>query len=161
MRVFVLLATLLAALLLQSALTQVAPAQARLFDPFLIVVVYCGLAFGESHGMLAGTLAGWIQDVFFGGTVAGLSGLSKILIGFGVGVAGGRLLVSGPAQRLLILFTATLVDALLFERLASIFELNLAELSLTGLLGRATVNAIVGAGLFELVERRVRHAVRQ
>ncbi len=46
-------------------LTQVAPPQARLFDPFLIVVVYCGLAFGESYGMFGGTLAGWIQDVYF------------------------------------------------------------------------------------------------
>ena len=79
MRAFVLIATLSAALLLQSALTQVAPAQARLFDPFLIVVVYFGLAFGESYGMFAGMLAGWIQDVFFGGTVAGLTALSKIL----------------------------------------------------------------------------------
>ena len=70
------------------------------------------------------------------------------------------MLVSGPAQRLLILFGATFMDALLFERLASVFELNLAELSFTGLLGRATVNATVGAALFELVERRVRHAVR-
>jgi rod shape-determining protein MreD len=159
-RAFLLIAAMLAALLLQSVLTQIAPPQARLFDPFLIVVVYCGLAFGETYGMFAGTLAGWIQDVHFGGTVAGLSGLSKILIGFSVGVAGGRLLVSGPAQRLLILFAATLMDALLFERLASVFEVSLAELSLTGLFGRATVNAIVGAGLFELLERRVRHVVR-
>jgi rod shape-determining protein MreD len=159
-KAFLLFAAMLAALLLQSVLTQIAPPQARLFDPFLIVVVYCGLAFGETYGMLAGMLAGWIQDVHFGGTVVGLSALSKILIGFSVGVAGGRLLVSGPAQRLLILFAATLMDALLFERLASVFELNMAELSLTGLLGRATVNAIVGAGLFELLERRVRHVVR-
>ena len=160
MRAFLLLAALLAALLLQSALTQVAPAQARLFDPFLVVVVYCGLTFGETHGMLAGALAGWIQDVHFGGTVVGLSGLSKTLVGFGVGVAGARLLVGGTAQRLLILFAATLLDALLFERLASLFELSLAELSFAGLLGRATVNAIVGAGAFEVVERRVRHEVR-
>jgi rod shape-determining protein MreD len=148
--VFLLALSILAALLLQSVLTQLAPPQARLFDPFLIVVVYCGLALGESYGMFAGTLAGWIQDVYFGGTVMGLSGLTKTLIGFAVGVAGGRLLVSGLAQRLL----------LFFERLATVFELNLAELSLSGLLGRCTVNAIVGAGLFELFERRVRLAVR-
>jgi rod shape-determining protein MreD len=141
-------------------LTLVAPPQARLFDPFLIVVVYCGLAFGEAHGMFAGTLAGWIQDVYFGGTVMGLSGLCKTLIGFAVGIAGGRLLVTGLAQRLLLLFAATLMDALLFERLAAVFELNLSELSLSGLLGRSTVNAIVGAALFELVDRRVRHVVR-
>lgn len=158
MRTSLLLAALLAALLLQSSLTMVAPAQARLFDPFLLVVVYSGLALGEGHGMLAGTLAGWIQDVHFGGTVAGLSGLSKILVGFGVGVAGARLLISSPSQRLLIVFAATLMDALLFERLALVFDISFAELSKAGLIGRATVNAIVGAGLFELIERRVKRA---
>jgi len=160
LKAFLLCVAIVAALLLQSVLTQIAPPQARLFDPFLIVVVYCGLAFGESYGMFSGTLAGWIQDVYFGGTVMGLSGLSKTLIGFAVGIAGGRLLVSGLAQRLLLLFAATLMDALLFERLATVFELNIAELSLSGLVGRCTVNAIVGAGAFELLERRVRHVVR-
>lgn len=151
---------LLAALLLQSALTQIAPAQARLFDPFLIVVVYCGLTSGEAHGMLAGAAGGWLQDVYFGGIVVGLSALSKLLVGFGVGVAGGRLLVSGPGQRLLVLFMATLTDALLFERLATVFGLALSELSYAGLLGRATVNAIAGAGVYELVERRSRRERR-
>lgn len=152
---------LLAALLLQSAMSQLAPAQARLFDPFLIVVVYCGLLSGETHGMLSGAAGGWIQDVYFGGTVVGLSGLGKIMVGFAVGVAGARLLVSGPGQRLLILFAATLADALLFERLAAFFELQVAELSFPGMVGRATVNAIVGAGLYELVERRARQVVRR
>ena len=59
--------------------------QARVFDPFLLVVVYCGLTGGEVHGMLAGAAAGWVQDVHFGGRILGLSGLSKLLVGFGVG----------------------------------------------------------------------------
>lgn len=152
---------LLAALLLQSALTRVAPAQARLFDPFLIVLVFSGLLSGETPGMLAGAAGGWLQDVYFGGTVVGLSGLSKIVIGFAVGVAGARLLVGGPAQRLLILFVATLTDALLFERLASVFEVMVAELSFPGMIGRAAVNAIVGAGLYEILERRVAREARR
>lgn len=153
-------AGMLLALLLQSALTQLTPAQARLFDPFLIVLVYCGLVSGEIHGMLAGALGGWIQDVYFGGTVVGMGGLSKSLIGFAVGVASARLLVGGTAQRLLILFTATLGDTLLFERLAAFFELPLAELSFPGMIGRATVNAVVGTGIYELLERRVRREAR-
>jgi rod shape-determining protein MreD len=158
-RIAATLAALLLALLLQSALTQLAPAQA-LLDPFLIVVVYCGLAFGEAHGMLTGAAAGWIQDSYFGGSVVGLSGLSKILVGFGVGVAGGRLLVSGAGQRLLLLFAATLMDALLLERSAALFDLPVAELSFAGLIGRCAVNAILGAGAFELLERRVRWEAR-
>jgi rod shape-determining protein MreD len=160
MRAAATVAALFLALLLQSALTQLAPAQALLFDPFLIVVVYCGLAFGEAHGMLTGALGGWIQDSYFGGGVVGLSGLSKTLVGFGVGVAGGRLLVSGAGQRLLMLFAATLMDALLLERLAGVFELRLAELSFAGLVGRCAVNATLGAGAFEIMERRTRREAR-
>lgn len=154
------LAALVLALLVESALTRVAPAQARLFDPFLIVIVYCGVSYGETSGMLAGLGGGWIQDVYFGGEVAGLSALTKILIGFTVGVAGSRFLIAGPAQRLLLLFAATVLDTLLFERVALVFDQSVAELSFADLAGRATVTAIVGAGIFELADKRLRQELR-
>ena len=53
------------------------PAEARFLDPFLLVVVYCALVGGETHGMLAGAAAGWVQDVHFGGSVLGLSALAE------------------------------------------------------------------------------------
>jgi rod shape-determining protein MreD len=148
------------ALLVQAALSQVAPAQARLLDPFLLVIVYCALSGGETHGMLAGVAAGWVQDVYFGGSVVGLAGLTKVLVGYGVGLAGARFLVTGVPQRLLVLFTASLMDALLHERLAALFEIPILELSPSGLIGRATVNAVVGAGLYEYVNRRLRAEAR-
>lgn len=152
---------LLAALLVQSALSQVAPDQARILDPFLLVVVYCGLIGGESHGMLAGLAAGWVQDVHFGGPVAGLSGLTKVVVGFGVGAAGSRFLLTGPGARALVLFVATLVDALLFEQLASAFEVAAQPLSIAGLLSRSVLNALVGLPLFELLDRRVLREARR
>jgi cell shape-determining protein MreD len=51
------------AALAQSGLSLLWPAQARMFDPFLLVMVYCGLTYGETHGTLAGAAAGWIQDI--------------------------------------------------------------------------------------------------
>jgi rod shape-determining protein MreD len=144
----------LAALLVQSALSQLTPLHARDFDPFLLVLVYCGLTGGETHGMLAGAAAGWVQDVHFGGTVVGLSGLTKLIVGFGVGVAGARFNLSSPASRLLVLFVATLVDAILFARLASVFDVKVYELPLRGLAARATLSALAGAVLYELVDRR-------
>jgi len=146
-------AALLLALAAQSALTQLAPGPARLFDPFLLVLVYVALAGGEVKGMLCGTAGGWIQDAHFGGTVVGLSGLSKLLVGFVVGVAGTRFVVSGPAQRLLTLFAATLLDGLLVEQLAGVFGVAILPLSFAGLAGRATVNAVVGTGLFLAADR--------
>ena len=103
--------------------------------------------------MLAGAAGGWIQDANFGGTVVGISGLSKLVVGFAVGVAGSRFLVTGPAQRLLALFAATLIDGLFLERLADVFGIPILPLSFAGLLGRAAVNAVVGTGLFLLLDR--------
>lgn len=149
-------ASILLALLLQSALSQLSPAQSRLLDPFLLVVVYCGLHAGETHGMLAGMAAGWVQDVHFGGTVVGLSGLTKLLVGFGVGLAGARFLVGSLPQRLLVFFVAALLDSLFHERLALLFDVALTELSFGGLLGRAAVNAVLGGALIEVIDRRLR-----
>ena len=151
-------AALLLALLLQSALSRIAPGQARILDPFLLVVVYCGLTGGETHGMLAGLAAGWIQDVQFGGPVVGLSGLTKVVVGFGVGAAASRFLLGGPAVRVLVLFAAALADTLLFERLAAAFEIAVHPLTPLAVVMRAALNALVGGPLYELLERRPRAA---
>jgi rod shape-determining protein MreD len=149
-------AALVAALLLQSTMGVLAPDHGRIVDPFLLVVVYCGLVGGETHGMLAGVASGWVQDIHFGGPVAGLSALTKLLVGFGVGLAGSRFLIAGTAPRILTLFVAALADAILFERLALVFEIPSGSLSAMALLGRATANALAGAMLFEVVEMRFR-----
>jgi rod shape-determining protein MreD len=153
-------AALLGALLLQTVLSQLAPQHARAFDPFLLVVVYCGLAGGEVHGMLAGTAAGWIQDVQFGGPVAGISALSKLVVGFGAGAAAGRFLLSGPGQRLVLLLAASLLDSLMHRQLAALFDLAPAPLPLGPLLARAAANALLGTALYELLDQRRRREAR-
>jgi rod shape-determining protein MreD len=147
-------AALVVALAVQSGLSLVAPSWARVFDPFLLVVVYCGLKGGETHGMLAGMVAGWMQDVHFGGRVVGLGGLTKTLIGFGVGLAGTRFQLTEPGPRLLVLVLAVLVDAMVLRQLAAAFDVVAGTPSWTGLLLRAAVNALIGMPLFALVERR-------
>ena len=156
MRVFWTALAILAALLLQTALGRVMPVQARIFDPFLLVVVYCGLTGGEVHGMLAGAAAGWVQDVHFGGRILGLGGLSKLLVGFGVGVGSTRFHLGEPAARLLVLMVATVVDAVLFGQLAQVFDVQAYELSPVGLIVRALVNGAVGMVVFETMDRQMR-----
>ena len=156
MRVFWTALAILAALLLQTALGRLLPLQARVFDPFLLVVVYCGLTGGETHGMLAGAAAGWVQDVHFGGRVLGLSGLTKVLVGFVVGVGSTRFHLGEPAARLLVLMVATLADALLYGQLAQVFDVQAYALSPLGLLARAVVNGAVGMVVFETVDRQIR-----
>ena len=153
MKIFWTAVALLVAFLFQSALTHIVPRQARMVDLFVLVLVYCGLVGGETHAMLAGAAGGWMQDVQFGGGVVGLSGLTKVLVGFGVGLSGTRFHLTEPGARVLVLFAATLVDALVFERLASAFDVRIETLSLGGLLTRATLNAALGGVAFFYVDR--------
>lgn len=146
---------LVAALLVQSALSHVFPAVVLYLDPFLLVLVYCGLTGGSTRGMLTGACAGWIQDVHFGGRVLGLSGLTKVIIGYLVGASSTRFHLAEPTSRALVLFLATLADALILRGLAQVFEVDAYGLSPLGLLGRGAVNALVGVVLFEALERRV------
>jgi rod shape-determining protein MreD len=154
-KVFWTVLALLVAFVLQSALTHIVPRQARMIDLFVLVLVYCGLVGGETHAMLAGAAGGWIQDVQFGGGVVGLSGLTKVLVGFGVGVSATRFHLTEPGARVMVLFAATLLDALIFERLASAFEVRIQTLSLAALLTRAALNAALGGVLFFYVDRHI------
>jgi rod shape-determining protein MreD len=147
-------AAVVAALAVQSALSLVVPGWARMFDPFLLLVVYCGLKGGETHGMLAGAAAGWVQDIHFGGRVLGLAGLSKVLVGFAVGLAGTRFQLTEPSARFLVLLLAALIDAVIMRQLAAAFDVTTGTLTLPALALRAVVNALVGVPLFALVERR-------
>ena len=153
MKAFWTLLALLVAFLLQSALTHMVPRQARMVDLFVLVLVYCGLVGGETHAMLAGAAGGWMQDVQFGGGVVGLSGLTKVLVGFGVGLSSSRFQLTEPGARVLVLFAATLLDALIFERLASAFDVRVQALSLAGLFTRAALNAALGGLVFFYVDR--------
>ena len=156
MRVFWTLVAIAIATVLQTALGLVWPGVARVFDPYLLVMVYCGLTRGETHGMLAGAAAGWVQDVHFGGRIVGISGLTKVIVGFVVGVAATRFLLSGIGSQVLVVFTATVADAIIMHSLASVFSIPTDELSTWGLALRGAVNAGVGVVLFTFVDRRLR-----
>jgi len=142
------------AVLVETALGYLVAAPGRYLDPFLLVAVYCALASGETQGMLAGSAAGWVQDTLFGGRVLGLSAFAKLVVGFAVGLAAGRFLLTSAAARALVVLLATLADAALVQWLASVFAVETSGLSALGLASRATLNALAGGLLFTLVERR-------
>lgn len=155
MKVFLTGLAILIALVAATAFGQLLPGLGRVVDPFLLVVVYCGLRGGETHGMLAGLSAGWVQDAHFAGPVLGLSPLTKVVVGFTVGLAGTRFLLVGLGARTIVLLAAAAADALLFQWLAAVFDVRVIELGPLGLVWRATVNAGLGVGLFELLDRRL------
>ena len=147
-------AALAGALAAQTALDALWPGVSWMLDPFILVLVFFGLRGGEVNAMLIGAAAGWIQDIQFGGAVTGIVALSKLMVGFGVGLAGDRFMLVALGPRMIVLFTAALLDSLLLERIAALFEIALRELTFPAVVTRASLTAIVGAVLFEALERR-------
>jgi rod shape-determining protein MreD len=154
-KVFLTALAILMALVVATGLGQIVPGLGRIVDPFLLVVVYCGLRGGETQGMLAGFAAGWVQDAQFAGPVLGISPLTKIVIGFLVGLLGKHFLLAGTGARTLVLLAASGADTVLFQWLAAVFDVRVVELGPMGLLWRATVNAGLGVAIFELIDRRL------
>jgi hypothetical protein len=144
------------ALLLQAGLSRFLPDQAVLIDPFLLITIFVSLARGEINGMLVGALAAWAEEIQFGGPVLGLLGLTRVLLAFFVGLAGRRFLLWHPPAQFALIFVVTIVDSWLVGRLADLFEVALISPSLGLLAMRATVNAVLGAAAFRLIERRLR-----
>ena len=61
----------------------------------------------------------------------------------------------------LVLVLATVMDALIFNRLAAVFDVQAYALSPTGLLVRAVTNAGIGILVFETIDRRFRPPARR
>ena len=150
---------LLGAVLVQTALGYVVPGPGRFLDPFLLIVVYAALSAGETQGMLAGVAAGWVQDVLFGGRVLGLSGLSKLVIGYLAGLAGARFLITTTAARALAVLLASFLDGLLVPWLASAFTIELTPIGPLAAVARASANALFGGVIFAALERRLQRSI--
>ena len=74
-------------------------------DLVLIVVVYIAIKSGPSTGLVAGTVAGLIQDALSSG-ILGIGGLAKTIVGFLAGVLGTQFIVTAPLPRFLLLLMA-------------------------------------------------------
>ena len=110
MKTAIVIATLAAALLLQSTIAGMSFAAGSRVNLVLVAVVYVALAYGAVTGMLAGCAAGLVQDAVAGGIV-GIGGLSKTIVGFFVGVLGAQFIVSTPVPRFLMFVGASLVTS--------------------------------------------------
>ena len=69
-------------------------------------------------GLLAGTVAGLIQDALSSG-ILGIGGLAKTIVGFLSGVLGTQFIVTAPLPRFLLVLVATALHAAIFMGLYS------------------------------------------
>ncbi|HEX7283940.1 MAG TPA: rod shape-determining protein MreD [Vicinamibacterales bacterium] len=120
-------------------------------DMVLIVVVYVGIKSGPVNGLLAGTVAGLIQDALAGG-VLGIGGLAKTMVGFMSGVLGTQFIVTAPLPRFMLLLVGTAVHAAIFMGLYTLLDLRQFPAAYPSIVGQAIGNAFVGVIAFQMIE---------
>lgn len=120
-------------------------------DLVLIAVVYVAMKSGPVTGVMAGTVAGLIQDALAGG-ILGIGGLAKTVVGFLAGVLGTQFIVTAPLPRFLLVLLATALHAAIFMGLYSLLDLRQFPSGYSSILGQAFGNAFVGVVAFQMVE---------
>ena len=139
------------ALALQTTMAEVAFRGTGTLDLVLIAVVYVALTSGPIVGLLSGSVAGLVQDSLSSG-VLGIGGLAKSVVGFVVGLAGVRFIVSAALPRLLVFFLATVLHATLFMGAYVLLDLRQFPSPYRAVLWQAVGNAVVGAVAFRVFE---------
>jgi rod shape-determining protein MreD len=145
------LAVILVAIGVQTTLATTVFRGGSAIDLVLIVVVYIAIKSGPSTGLLAGTVAGLIQDALSSG-VLGIGGLAKTIVGFVSGVLGTQFIVTAPLPRFLLLMAGTALHAIIFMGLYSLLNLRQFSAPYPAVLAQAFGNAFFGVVLFQIIE---------
>lgn len=144
-------AALIMALLLQTTLGGISLEAGTRVNFVLVAVVYVALAFGAMTGLLAGMVGGLAQDAV-AGSIIGIGGLSKTLVGFLVGVLGAQFIVSQPLPRFVMFVGASVLQELCFQSIYALVEGHGVRFHYRAVLTQAAVNGLVGILAFQIVE---------
>ena len=152
MRSAVALGAIVIAIAIQTTLAQyIFRGSSTAIDLVLIVVVYIAIKSGPVTGLLAGTVAGLIQDALSSG-ILGIGGLAKTIVGFLSGVLGTQFIVTAPLPRFLLLVVATALHAAIFMGLYTLLNLRQFPAPYPAIVGQAFGNAFVGVVAFQVIE---------
>jgi rod shape-determining protein MreD len=139
------------AIALQTTLARLLVGGVAAFDLVLVVVVYVALRSGPVAGMLAGSVAGIIQDALSIGVI-GIGGLAKSIVGFAVGVVGQQFIVTAALPRLVIFLGSTVAHAVMLMALYGLLGFRSFPSPWAAILSQALGNAAVGMVVFTIVE---------
>jgi len=139
------------ALALQTTLARFVVGGTAALDLVLVVVTYVALTSGPVTGMLAGSLAGIIQDALSSGVV-GIGGLAKSIVGFLAGAIGQQFIITAALPRLLMFLGATAVHAIVFMGLYVGLDLRAFPSPWAAVASQALGNAAVGLIAFAIME---------
>ena len=139
------------ALALQTTLARFVVGGTAALDLVLVVVVYVALTTGPVSGMLAGSVAGVIQDALSSGVI-GVGGLAKSIVGFAAGVIGQQFIVTAALPRFVMFLAASVAHAAVFMGLYVMLGLRTFPSPWAAILSQAVGNAVVGMIAFTIIE---------
>lgn len=139
------------ALALQTTLARFVVRGTAAVDLVLVVVVYVALTSGPVTGLLAGSIAGLVQDALSSGII-GIGGLAKTLVGFIAGVTGTQFIVATALPRFVVFVAATVLHAVVFIGLYVMLDLRQFPSPYAAVAGQAIGNALIGVIAFQIVE---------
>ena len=139
------------ALALQTTLARFVVGGTTAIDLVLVAVVYVALTSGPVSGMLAGSVAGLIQDPLSTG-VLGIGGLAKSIVGFAVGAIGQQFIVTAALPRLVMFLGATAAYQAVFMGLYVVLGLRSFPSPWKAIATQALGNAVVGMIAFTIIE---------
>jgi rod shape-determining protein MreD len=139
------------ALALQTTLARFVVGGTTAIDLVLVTVVYIALTSGPVSGMLAGSLAGLIQDQLSTG-VLGIGGLAKSIVGFAVGAIGQQFIITAALPRFVTFIGATVAYQALFMGLYVLLGLRSFPSPWKAIATQALGNALVGMIAFTIIE---------
>ena len=145
------LAAIFGALALQTTLAGLVIRGTAAIDLVLIVVVYIALKSGPVTGLLAGTVAGLIQDAL-SNPILGIGGLAKTMVGFLAGLLATQFILNGPLPRFVMIVMATALHATIFMGLYVLLDLRQFPDPIPAVIGQAIGNGFVGVVGFQLLE---------
>ena len=140
------------AALAQALLSHHVPVAASYCDLFTIMVVYYGLTCPPSAAMAMGTGAGLVEDSLVG-SILGMNGFKKTLIGYLVGTIGSLFMLNQAIPRFGILFAATVFDPLAEWGLSVAVGRSFVFPGTLHLLQRGLGNGVLGLLFFWVASR--------
>jgi rod shape-determining protein MreD len=142
------LLTVVVAVLLQVALARFTVGGSWVFDLVLVGVVFAGLQWGPTAGLVAGTVGGLSQDLL-AGDVVGVSGLAKTIVGFLAGVIGTQFVLTRPHARSIIVAGGSVVHRVLMVALVGLIEQQWPGTTWGAMLAETGLNTVAGFLLFQ------------
>ncbi|HVR44735.1 MAG TPA: rod shape-determining protein MreD [Thermoanaerobaculia bacterium] len=141
---------LLLALTIHSLLTGFFPNALAFFSPYVILVVYYAMGGNLFGAIVAGVIAGLVEDAF-SGAIFGLHAFSLTVIGYLVAYVASRLVLRGTLAFGLALAGATVINEFVIYVLVTILTSQPVELFEEGMIIKTLITSLFGMLVYQLL----------